>query len=407
MLILYIDPGTGSMLFSVAIGLVAIVYFVFKTLLIKLKFIFTGGKGSASKGRYPLVIYSEGKKYWNIFKPILDALEDREFPTVFYTSSKDDPIFEQTYKHINSEFIGEGNKAFMKLNFLEADVCLMTTPALDVFQLKRSKGVKHYSHILHAVTDATTYRLYGLDYFDSVLLTGEFQKKDLRLLEQQRNTKEKELVVVGSTYLDVLKDKVKSLNKDKSSKFTVLVAPSWGSGGILSRYGSSLLDKLVETGFHIIVRPHPQSKDSEKGILTKLENRYEERTNFEWDYDAENLKSLSRADIMISDFSGVIFDYSFLFDKPFLYVNNDFDHRPYDSYDLPHLPWIFRVLPEIGIELKEEQFSNIKEVIISASESSTLKENRDKAKEIAWQYIGESGERCTVFLVEKIKELNY
>ncbi|MCK9471602.1 MAG: CDP-glycerol glycerophosphotransferase family protein [Bacilli bacterium] len=402
MVVLYIDPGTGSMLFSIVIGLVAMLYFLFKALLIKLKFVFTGGKGSISKDRYPLVIYSEGKKYWNIFMPVLDSLEQKEFGTVFYTSSKDDPVFNQDYKYINSEFIGEGNKAFMKLNFLEADVCLMTTPALDVYQLKRSKGVKHYSHILHAVTDATTYRLFGLDYFDSVLLTGEFQKRDLRLLEQQRNTKEKELVVVGSTYLDVLKDNVASIVKEEAS-FTVLVAPSWGEGGILRRYGSKLLDKLIETNFHIIVRPHPQSKDSEKDILTKLKKRYEGRANFEWDYETENLKSLSRANIMISDFSGVIFDYSFLFDKPFLYVNNDFDHRPYDSYDLPELPWIFRVLPEIGVELKEKDFDKIKEILTNISDSSTLKDNRQKAKETAWQHIGESGIRTAEFLIDKVK----
>ena len=44
---LYIDPGTGSMLFSVLVGLLATLYFVGKAAIIKLKFIFSGKKAKA------------------------------------------------------------------------------------------------------------------------------------------------------------------------------------------------------------------------------------------------------------------------------------------------------------------------------------------------------------------------
>jgi len=303
---------------------------------------------------------------------------------------------------ITTEFIGEGNKAFTRLNFLEADVCLMTTPGLDVYQLKRSRGVKHYSHVLHAVDDATSYRLFGLDYFDSVLLSGEYQKEHIRLLEQKRGIKEKELVVVGCPYLDILQEKASLLPIKDQDEFTVLVAPSWGKSGILSRYGASLLDRLVETGFQIIVRPHPQSKQSEKHVLDELTNRYADAKNLSWDYSTENLQALSSSDIMISDFSGVIFDYTFLFNRPFLYVTGEYDSMPYDSYDIEEQPWKFRVLPEIGVELKREEFSKIKEVLLEAVNSSELQENRKIAKQTAWQYQGESGERIATYLASLI-----
>lgn len=402
MMLLYIDPGTGSMLFSIVIGLVTMLYFVGKAAIIKLKFIISGGKSAGDHHRYPLVIYSEGKRYWNIFLPILNALEQRGMDTVFLTSSQDDPFFSQKYEHVKGEFIGEGNKAFTRLNFLEADVCLMTTPGLDVYQLKRSKGVKHYAHILHAVDDATSYRLFGLDYFDSVLLSGEYQKEHIRLLEKQRGIKEKELVVVGCPYLDILQEKAKDLLQKKSDQFTVLVAPSWGASGILSRYGASLLDQLVATDFSIIVRPHPQSRQSEKEILEALERRYKDTPNLQWDHAVENLGSLSRADIMISDFSGVIFDYAFLFNRPFLYVNASFDPRPYDAYDVPEQPWKFRILPQIGVELKEEEFFRIREVLLETVGNQTLRENRNAAKAKAWQNQGESGDRVADFLMQFI-----
>ncbi|AEV29369.1 glycosyl/glycerophosphate transferase, teichoic acid biosynthesis [Sphaerochaeta pleomorpha str. Grapes] len=406
MLLLYIDPGTGSMLFSIIIGLVTMLYFVAKAALIKVKFFLTGGKAVASnKNRYPFVIYSESERYWSVFKPILDAFEKRQISVMYFTSAEKDPFFSNPYSYINGEFIGEGNKAFTRLNFLEADICLMTTPGLDVYQLKRSRGVKHYAHVLHSVADATSYRLFGLDYFDSVFLSGTYQEAHIRILEEQRGIAKKELVVVGCTYLDMLNQQLSTFEPDENHLFTVLVAPSWGSNGILSKYGERLLDPLVETGFQIIVRPHPQSIQSEKAVLERLQRRYASSSNLEWNYSRENIGTLFRSDIMISDFSGVIFDYSFLLDRPFLYVNANFDDRPYDGGSIDEEPWKFKILPEIGVELIESSFPTIKEVLLDTVQNETLTKNRLQAKETAWQFRGHSGEKIVDYLAAKQKEL--
>lgn len=402
--LLYIDPGTGSILFSVVIGLITTLYFLAKTAFIKLKVAVYKDKGKAISKKSSIVIYSEGKHYWNVFSPICDEFEKHQKEVIFYTSSEDDPVFLQNYRYIKSEYIGKGNKAFARLNMLEADICLMTTPGLDVYQLKRSKHVKHYSHILHALDDATSYRLFGLDYFDSVLLSGGYQIKGIRELETVRNIQKKELCVVGCPYLDVLNEKIKELPK-KDAAFTVLIAPSWGENGILSKYGDRLISPLVETGWNIIIRPHPQSKTSEAAILKKLEEKYKTAANITWDYNPENIDSLSKADIMVSDFSSVIFDYCFLFDKPFLYCNNEFDHRPYDSGDLKETPWKFSVLKEIGVELNSQDFEHIKEIISAASKSETLRENRLRAKDIAWQNRGYAGKAVYQFLVETVNSI--
>jgi len=400
--LLYIDPGTGSILFSIVIGLITTLYFVAKTAFIKLKVAVYKDKGKLAGNKNSIVIYSEGKQYWNVFAPICAEFEKHQKELVFYTSSEDDPVFLQNYTYIKPEYIGKGNRAFARLNMLEADVCLMTTPGLDVYQLKRSKYVRHYSHILHALDDATSYRLFGLDYFDSVLLSGEYQIKGIRELESLRNIQKKELRVVGCPYLDVLSEKVKGVPKD-NTVFTVLIAPSWGTNGILAKYGEHLITPLVETGWNVIIRPHPQSKVSEADMLKKLEEKYKSAANAVWDYNPENINSLSEADIMISDFSSVIFDYCFLFDKPFLYCNNEFDHRPYDSSDLKEIPWKFSVLKEIGVELNADGFSRIKEIITDACKSKALKENRAKAKDTAWQNRGHAGEAVYEFLMEKLK----
>lgn len=405
--LLYIDPGTGSMLFSILIGAAATLFFVAKAAWIKLKILLSGkkdGSGIVDASYKTYVIYNEGNQYWNVFKPVTDEFEKRKIPLMYYTSSKTDPIFDQKYEFVTSEYIGEGNTAFAKLNMLSAGFVLMTTPGLQVYQLKRSKSVKHYSHVLHMPNDATTYRLFGLDYFDSVLLTGDYQKDDIRTLEKNRGINSKDLVTVGCSYLDVLSEKINSIPAEENHVFTVLVSPSWGEVGVLKRFGERLLDPLAATGWKIIVRPHPQSKKSEADMLKRLEERYKDYANVEWDYNRDNIYSMKKADIMISDFSGIVFDYTFLCNKPVMYVNTDMDLRPYDAYDLNKQLWQFSVLEKMGIKLEEKDFANIKEVIQNASDSPELAEQRKIAKETAWMNIGKAGEKIADYMISTVEK---
>lgn len=403
---LYIDPGTGSMLFSILIGALATVYFISRAAWIKIKFLFTGKKGNIDKSSYRFVIYNEDIRYWNVFKPVLDAFENHETEVTYFTSCKEDPVFNAEYKFVFSQYIGEGNTAFAKLNFLSADVVLMTTPGLDVYQLKRSRNVKHYAHLEHSVGDATMYRMFGLDYFDSILVTGMYKEKDVRWLEEHRNINRKEIVSVGCTYLDEFKKRIEKIPAEEDHKFTVLLSPSWGPSAILSRYGEKLLDSLQATGWNIIVRPHPQSRISEKEILDRLTSRYKDIENIIWDYNSDNIFSLKKADIMISDFSGIIYDYTFLCDKPVMYVNADMDLRMYDAWYVPgQKPWQVNAVKKFGIELKESQFSNIKEIIQNARDSKELEDLRHKAKNEAWENIGFAGEKVYEFMVSRENDL--
>jgi CDP-glycerol glycerophosphotransferase (TagB/SpsB family) len=315
-------------------------------------------------------------------------------------------VFDAGYRYIKPEYIGKGNAAFARLNMLSADFVLTTTPGLDIYQWKRSKGVRHYAHVLHAVSDATTYRMFGLDYFDSVLLTGEYQGIDIRKIEQTRKLPEKQLATVGCGYLEEFEKALRQIAREEPHEFTVLVSPSWGPSSLLVRYGEKLLAPLANTGWKIIVRPHPQSKIAENKTLETLEERFRHCKNLVWDYERDNTRSLAEADVMVSDFSGIIFDYQFLRDKPVIYVNYEYDLRPYDAHFLPETElWVHKTLRETGIELKESGFNNIEQIIRNAGDSETLKAARRKAKEEAWQHRGESGKLTADFMIKTVSQI--
>ncbi len=395
----YIDPGTGSMLFAVLTGIISTLFFAGKTLFIRLKtlpFWYKKDKTAVSGAeRKKYVFYSEGKQYWNVFKPVIDEFIRRKLSCSYYTSDKEDPGLEVSSEFVKPEFIGRGNMAYSKLNMLETDICVMTTPGLDVYQLERSKGVKHYSHILHAVDDTTLYKLFSFDYYDSMFLSGEYQKESIRELEAKRGTKEKDLYVTGSTYLDVLSSKVKTLDvKRKNDVITVLVSPSWGDNSLLKKFGLKLLLPLVKSEMRVILRPHPQSSISETELLDNIKEGLKDFKNVEWDFSRENITSMARSDIMISDFSGIMSDYLFLFSKPVIYTSYEFDKRGYDLSDVEGIPWKFRMLKEAAVEIGEENFNDVSAIIKKTLASDVVSRKIEEAKNTAWFYQGKAGEKC-------------
>lgn len=405
MILLYIDPGTGSMLFSLAIGIATAGVFAIRALVIKAKFIFSGGKSDkAEKERIPYVIYSDHKRYWNVFKPVCDEFERRGIDLVYLTQSEDDPVLSQKYNHIKAEFIGEGNKGFARLNFLNAGILLSTTPGLDVYQWKKSKSVKWYVHIPHSVDDVpATYRMFGTDYYDAFLTSGNHQEKVIRKLEELRSLPKKEVFCVGSTYLDSMKAKKQMLPPlAQNENLVILLAPSWGKNGILSKFGSRFIDALIQTGYQIVIRPHPQSVTSEKEMLDGLKEKYPQ---IEWNFDNDNFNILNRADLLISDFSGVIYDFSLIFNKPVIYADTDFDTLPYDADWLDEKIWSLRVLPKIGTKLEEKDFPDLKNVIENTLKSKELEKGRKEVKEECWCFENESAGKTVDYIIEKSKEL--
>ncbi len=405
--ILYIDPGTGAMLLTTLLGLITTIGFVVKKLYFKIRFWLSGGKDKTYKQmdkKLPIIIFSDHKRYWSEFKTVCDEFERRKFSCCYWTASEDDPALSAKYEYVSVSYIGNDNRAYAKLNAMNAYVCLSTTPGLDVYQWKRSKNTNWYVHVIHGLGDAASYRMFGLDGFDAVLTGGEHQVQQLRDLEKARGSIPKEVVVVGESYMDALRDRYLREGPKKDSR-TVLLAPSWGDSSILARYGGKIIDALLETDYKIIIRPHPQSFMSEKELLEDLTKRYPNGDSLRWDYDNDNFDSLCRADIMISDFSAVIWEYTFIFDRPIIYADISFDPAPYDLAWLDDERWELQVLPLIGIQLLEKDFSGLQDVMDRAISSDSLRESRHELRDIAWKHQGEAAKRIADYVIDKYEEM--
>ena len=404
---LYIDPGTGSMLFTLVISILGFSFYVVRILLIKLKFIISRGrKEKNDSNTIPILIFAETKRYWIVFKPIIRELNKYNIDIAYWTSSPDDPALTQTeFEHLNAQYIGEGNKVFAKLNMVKAKIVVASTPGLGVYQWKRSRFVDYYIHVQHGANDIAGYRMFGTDAFDGSLLSGQYQIEQTRELERKRHLPPKDVELVGIPYMDEMRKRILSTPREESDNTRVLLAPSWGPNSIFNKYGSSVLDELIKTGYQIIVRPHPQSFLSDQEMITGIMEKYPESDNLHWDRSSDNFESLNNADILISDFSGIIFDFTLAFDKPLIYANTSFKTDCYDYYWLDEIPWTLKILPFLGLELNEGNLHNLKNMINNCLSDEKYKNGRVKAREETWTYMGEGAVRTADFIMNKYNEL--
>ncbi len=141
--------------------------------------------------------------------------------------------------------------------------------------------------------------------------------------------------------------------------------------------------------------PDRKERDGDTGTLKK---KYAGEKSIEWDDEHDNFGSLSRADVMITDFSGVIFDYAFIFAKPVIYTDTGLDTAPYDAAWLEEPVWRLKVLPQLGEELQEKDFDSIKELIDKVLADDHYQAGRKSLSEMAWQKKGKAAQNVADYI---------
>ena len=136
-------------------------------------------------------------------------------------------------------------------------------------------------------------------------------------------------------------------------------------------------------------------------MIDKLMNEYPDSGSLKWDMEYDNFDALSCADILISDFSGIIFDYALVFRKPVIYTDKMPDLSPYDAAWIDEPLWRFEVLKDLGIPLNEGDFDRLKERIDDLMGNRELEHNLDRITDQAWQQRGRAALNIVDYLEEK------
>jgi CDP-Glycerol:Poly(glycerophosphate) glycerophosphotransferase len=403
----YIDPMSGSTILYVLFALIATLFYTLIGVFYRFKNMLAG-RGFSSQESFDgvdIVFFSEGKQYWNVYLPVIRALENRGIPSAYVTADLSDPALEYNSQFLKIKALGSLNSAMAFMNQLKSPLVVTTTPQLDIFTLKRSKKVQHYSHLLHSPSDIHTYRQFSFDYFDSVLCNGPYQIKSLREIERLRHTPAKLLLETGLTYFDVMKQESDTeSNSPQKEKQSILVAPTWQSYSLLNRFGVRFFQELLSDDYKIIFRPHPQSFVSFPGLVQEVVDAMGDNPDFTLDRNPSGSDSMKQSSLMISDLSGVIYDYLFLYEKPVILMDTHMNTDGMEAYDLDFEMWDKTLCRNAGKTISEEDIPQLPS-IVNEMLSHPQKGEIQKIREESLYNFGDAGETAATQLLKIVEDL--
>lgn len=309
----YIDPGTGSALFYVVTGVVVSAYFAIRGLYYRLLDLLFRARFRHS--RCAIAIHCEDPRYEITFLPILQHLTEQGIAPTFFTMYERDDTFEPLPARVAHRAIPPGMVGYAYLNHIEATVLATTTPQLDVMTFRRSRRVHSYVMVQHALGECRFVRPFAYDYFDVVLCCGEVLKKNIRRMEALRGSRPKELLDTGLPHYEALIAR-RDAAPARSGRTCVLVAPSWGPLSMFEAYGTDFIAGIARR-FQVIVRPHPQMRVSQPSLYARILAT----PGVEVDTSRTPSEAMSRADILLSDISGIAHEFAFIYERPVVVID--------------------------------------------------------------------------------------
>lgn len=272
-----------------------------------------------------LVFYSESSGFYKYFRGYIEYILNSTNLTVHYiTSDPNDGIFELENENpqIRAYYIGE-NRLITLMMKMDADVVVMTMPDLETFHIKRSYVRKDIEYIFaqHDVNNhAMLMRRGCTDHFDTIFCAGPHQKAEEEEFTEVYHLPPRSLVEVGYPLIDDLRAAYRAADHQANEKKKILIAPSWQKDNIIDSCLEEILDQLKGCGYEVIVRPHPQEVRLKQEYMRVLKEKYESAgIQIQTDFSSDN--PVMEADLLITDWSGISWEYAFTTLRPVLFIN--------------------------------------------------------------------------------------
>lgn len=309
-----------------------------------------------------IVFYSEKNGFYKYFRDVIEYIIKKTDIVVHYISSDpEDEIFSIQNDSFQTYYIGEKKLIVLMLK-MDADIVVMTMPDLQKYHIKRSlvRTNIEYIYMDHGIGSINMMlRKHALDYFDTIFVSNYITEAEIRKQEEIYGLKPKTIVQYGFSLIDNMTAKYKTQVPSIHTRPQILIAPSWQEDNLIDLCIEGLLDNILRYEYDVILRPHPQYVRHFEGKLQLLKERYKEYKNFTLQMDFASDNTVFNADILITDWSGIAYEYSFATSKPVLFVNTPMKVMNPDYKDIPVVPFDIEIRNKIGIEISPENISEI------------------------------------------------
>ena len=312
-----------------------------------------------------IVFYSEKNGFYKYFRDVIETILRRTDIIIHYISSDpEDEIFSLESDSFHTYYIEE--KLMVLMMRMDADIVVMTTPDLQKYYIKRSmvRDDVEYVYIDHGMNSVNLMLRKGaLDAFDTVFCSNDSVLQEIRAQEKVYGLKPKTLVKYGYAMIDQMIRTYSDQPPVKNEPPVILIAPSWQEDNIMDICIDGILRNLLPLQLQVIVRPHPQYVRHYPEKLDALRKNYRDFTNFCLQEDFSSNQTVFNADILVTDWSGIAYEYAFTTLKPCLFINTPMKVMNPDYRDIGLEPFDLVIRNQIGIALQPEETDKIADAI--------------------------------------------
>ena len=236
-------------------------------------------------------------------------------------------------------------------------------PDLNTYHLKKSIHTQEYIYLFHAFSSThLQYNEQAFDAYDTVFCVGPHHIKEIEARENLYQLPRKKLLPVGYPRMDIVYQKYQSYQKQFEQK-TILIAPTWSMASLFENGIYPLLNVLSKTNYRVVVRPHPEFLKRRKSLATSLKNYISTQPNFIWEDQLLKEDSLYEADLLITDRSGIAFEYAFGTERPVLFVDTPLKEHNKNWKTLNIEPIELQLRNKIGVSIELNDFGKVLQII--------------------------------------------
>jgi YidC/Oxa1 family membrane protein insertase len=272
-----------------------------------------------------IIAYAEDIATWSVLGPYIESLGNyRDAGGIYVTSAPNDPRLAAPPAGFRAVLLARTVPYW--LSRARAGALLTTMPDIGSLHVRRPPSTTPLVYAFHSlISTHEGYRPGAFDHYDVFFCAGPHHRRELEAHFRKIGRSLPLLLDIGYPKLDALAARFAARVPRREARPTVLVAPSWGAGNVLEAAGVEVIARLRATGVRVVVRPHPcfwlPIYPRGRQIIERIREHFSADPEVVVERNIDTEDALLEADLLVSDFSGVAYEYAFGTRRPVLFFD--------------------------------------------------------------------------------------
>jgi hypothetical protein len=264
--------------------------------------------------KHKFVFFAEGGNYFAYYTYLVRALTEQGASVVYITADENDPLLHRQQKGLQVYCFRY--LLISVLNRLKAEYVFMTMTELGHHAFQKSKNVRRYVYVFHALVSLhQQYKKGAFNAYDVFLSPGVLFDGEIKNIMPAAG-----ILPYGYPILSAVAANIENQQKPVRK---ILLAPSWHEGCIFNTCFETLITALIKGDMQVSVRFHPEYRKRYYRRWKQIQMIIKKNSFLILDTEPDVIRSLKEHELLITDRSGIAFEFALGKAVPVIYIDTE------------------------------------------------------------------------------------